>query len=118
LQSNNRANLLPIYYCKWNKEKEKELLGVLCRRCCEVSAIAESLLTNEDCIDNLLLLLRYYAHFELQHAKIVLQACRIEWDLYSLTHNCTWKCDAETKHVLNLFINENGDELVHRIIEE
>jgi hypothetical protein len=49
-------------------------MGVLCRRCCEVSAIAESLLTNEDCVDNLLLILRYYAHFELQHGKIVLQA--------------------------------------------
>jgi hypothetical protein len=39
-------------------------------------------------------------------------------DLYSLTHNCTCKCDAETKHILNLFINENGDELLHQIIEE
>ncbi len=99
------------------REQEKELMGVLCRTC-EVSAIAESLLTNEDCIDNLLLIPRYYAHFELQHAKIVLQACRIEWDLYSLTHNCTCKCDAEAKHILNLFINENGGELLHQIIEE
>lgn len=39
------------------RKSEKELMGVLCRRCCEVSAIAESLVTNEDCVDNLPLIL-------------------------------------------------------------